>query len=53
MCVGWGQPVVLGMATGYRWDALRNFVLSLRHSGFAVRVVVCVCGVRVQLLVVD
>jgi hypothetical protein len=35
-------PVVLGMATGYRWDALRNFVLSLRHSGFAGDVVLFV-----------
>jgi hypothetical protein len=27
----------MGMATGYRWDALRNFVISLRYTNFAVR----------------
>jgi hypothetical protein len=31
------RNVVLGMASGYRWGDLRNFVVSLRHSKFTVR----------------
>jgi L-lactate utilization protein LutB len=33
--------VVLGMATSYGWDTLRNFVVSLRYSGYTVRARVC------------
>ncbi|ELR22109.1 uncharacterized protein ACA1_159050 [Acanthamoeba castellanii str. Neff] len=36
------KPVVMGMATGYRWDALRNFVISLRYTNFAGDVVLFV-----------